>query len=67
MSSDSQRDIKKDNDCQDDKCRALTDIIQYIDSLRDSGNISKSILDSISHDNRTIIREIERLRSRKSN
>ena len=65
MSSESQRDIKKDNDCHDDKCKALADIIQYIDSLRDSGNISKSILDSISHDNRTIIREIERLRGRK--
>ena len=65
MSSDSEVDVKKDNDRCDDKCNALADIIQYIDSLRDSGNISKSILDSIAHDNRTIIREIERLRSRK--
>ena len=67
MSSDNEVDVKKDNDRCDDKCNALADIIQYIDSLRDSGNISKSILDSITHDNRTIIREIERLRSRKSN
>ena len=67
MSSDSEVDIKKRNDYQDDKCKALADVIQYIDSLRDSGNISKSILDSITHDNRTIIREIERLRGRKSN
>ena len=67
MSSDSEVDIKKRNDYQDDKCKALVDVIQYIDSLRDSGNISKSILDSITHDNRTIIREIERLRGRKSN
>jgi len=46
----------------EDKCNALTDLMGHIESLSANKDISKSVSEDIIQDNKTILKEIERLR-----
>ena len=46
----------------EDKCNALTDLMEHIESLSANKDISKSVSEDIIQDNKTILKEIERLR-----
>ena len=47
-----------------DKCGALVNLIRHIDTIRDDSRVSKSVLDELKADNKTILREIGKLKKR---
>lgn len=48
----------KSNKTNIEKCDALAILIKHIDSIKNTTNHSKSILDDINRDNRLILKEI---------
>jgi hypothetical protein len=47
-----------------DKCSSLVNLIRHIDMIRDDSRVSKSVLDELKADNKTILREIGKLKKR---
>jgi len=45
-----------------EKCDALAILIKHIDSIKNTTNISKSMLDDINRDNRLILKEISHIK-----
>lgn len=48
----------KSNKTNRRKCDALAILIKHIDSIKNTTNVSKSMLDDINRDNRLILKEI---------
>ena len=52
----------KSNKTNIEKCEALAILIKHIDSIKNTTNISKSMLDDINRDNRLILKEISHIK-----
>jgi len=51
-------DTKNKSKMNRQKCDALAILIKHIDSIKNTTNVSKSMLDEINRDNRLILKEI---------
>jgi len=55
-------DTKSKSKMYREKCDALAILIKHIDSIKNTTNISKSMLDDINRDNRLILKEISHIK-----
>jgi len=55
-------DTKSKSKINRQKCDALAILIKHIDSIKNTTNVSKSILDEINRDNRLILKEINAIK-----
>ena len=55
-------DTKSKSKIYRQKCDALAILIKHIDSIKNTANVSKSMLDDINRDNRLILKEISAIK-----
>ena len=55
-------DTKSKSKINGQKCDALAILIKHIDSIKNTPNVSKSMLDEINRDNRLILKEINAIK-----
>jgi len=55
-------DTKRKSKMNRQKCDALAILIKHIDSIKNTTNVSKSMLDEINRDNRLILKEINAIK-----
>lgn len=55
-------DTKSKSKMYREKCDALAILIKHIDNIKNTTNVSKSMLDDINRDNRLILKEISAIK-----